>query len=86
MLHVFECHIAAGYNPNDLLSEETKKETMAQVMTLAEASAVGFSGLPQPTDGREVRLVAVNARDSQWIHRVLEASPMITSYKVHEVG
>lgn len=86
MLHVFECHIAAGHNPNEILSEETRKETMAQVMTIAEAEAVGFSGLPTPKDGHEVRLVAVNARDSQWIHRVLEASPSVTSYKVHEVG
>ena len=32
------------------------------------------------------RFVAVSARDAQWIHRVMERSPIVTSYKVHEVG
>ncbi len=86
MMHIFECHLAAGSDPDTLLSEETLRETAAQVMTPDEARAVGFTRIADPKDGGAVRLVAVAARDTQWIHRVMERSPIVTSYKVHEVG
>lgn len=86
MLHVFEVYVASGFDPDEILSKETREETGAQVMTLAEARAVGFSGVAEPPPGRTVRLIAVNHRDGQFIHRKLEASPAVTSYKVHEVG
>lgn len=86
MLHIFEVYVAPGHNPDELLSKETLDETQAQVMTFAEAKAVGFSGLSEPPAGREVRLIAVNHRDAQWIHRKLESNHGVTSYKVHEVG
>ena len=86
MMHIFECHLVAGSDPSTLLSEETLRETQAQVMTPDEARAVGFGRFGSPKDGGEVRLVAVAQRDAQWIHRVMERSPIVTSYKVHEVG
>lgn len=86
MMHIFECHLAAGSDPSTLLSEETLRETQAQVMTPEEARAVGFGQVAGAAGGGEVRLVAVAARDTQWIHRVMERSPIVTSYKVHEVG
>jgi hypothetical protein len=86
MMHIFECHLVAGSDPSTLLSEETLRETQAQVMTPEEALAVGFGRFSPPKDGGEVRLVAVALRDAQWIHRVMERSPLVTSYKVHEVG
>ena len=86
MMHIFECHLVAGSDPSTLLSDEALRETQAQVMTADEARAVGFGKFAEPKDGGEVRLVAVAARDSQWIHRVMERSPIVTSYKVHEVG
>lgn len=86
MLHVFEVYVAAGFDPDEILSQETREETGAQVMTLGEARAVGFTGIPDPPAGRTVRLIAVNQRDGQFVHRKLEASAAVTSYKVHEVG
>lgn len=86
MLHVFEVYVASGFDPDEVLTKETVEETGAQVMTLGEARAVGFAGIADPPPGRTVRLVAVNHRDAQFIHRKLEASPAVTSYKVHEVG
>ena len=86
MLHVFEVYVAPGFNPDEILSRETIEETAAQVMSLAEARAVGFSGIPDPPPGRTIRVVAVNQRDAQWIHRKLESNHAVTSYKVHEVG
>lgn len=85
MLNVFVVQIAPGHDPDKLLSEETVKETMAQVMTPDEARAVGFAGVPESAGG-EVRLVAVAARDARWVQRALEANPGVTSYKVSEVG
>ena len=45
MLHVFVATIAPGHDPESIFSEETLQETQAQVMTPAEASAVGLSGV-----------------------------------------
>lgn len=85
MRHVFEVFVAPGYDPDALLGEETLAETQAQVMTLDEAAAVGFSGIQADPKGREVRLIAVAQRDSQWVQRKLEANEAVTSFKVHEV-
>ncbi len=84
MLHVFEVYLAPGFDPDALLSPDQIRDTAAQVMTLDEARALGLSAAAKP-DGRDVRLVAVAARDAQWIHRTLESSAAVTSYKVHEI-
>jgi hypothetical protein len=84
MLHVFVATIAPGRDADALLSEEILRETQAQVMTPEEAAAVGFTGVVVP-EGRQVRVIAVAARDARWIHRALEANPAVTSYRVREV-
>jgi hypothetical protein len=85
MVTIFEVVIARGEDPDGFLSAETLAETQAQVMTLAEASALGFEGLRPDEKGREVRLVAVAPRDGQFIQRRLEASPAVQAFRVHEV-
>jgi hypothetical protein len=82
---VFEVVVARGEDAEAVLSAETLAETQAQVMTLAEAAALGFSGQQPDAKGREVRLVAVAPRDSQFVQRRLEASPAVQSFRVHEV-
>lgn len=82
-LTVFEVHLAPGSAVDDLLSAEVKKETNAQVMTIAEAKKVGFSGLPDL--GPNVRLIAVANRDAGWIQKVLEASNVVAGFRVHHV-
>ena len=84
MLTVFEVYLAPGADPEALLGEETRRETQAQVMTLDEALAVGFSGVEKDPAGLEIRLIAVNSRDKSWIHRVLETSEGVARFKVHE--
>jgi hypothetical protein len=84
MMVVFEVFVAPGASPDGLLSEELKRETGAQVMTIDEARKVGFSGIPEPA-GREVRLIAVRKRDAPWIHRTLETNEAVASFRVHEV-
>jgi hypothetical protein len=83
MLVVFEAHLVPGSAADDLLSAEAKRETNAQVMTVAEAKQVGFGGLPDL--GPDVRLIAVNARDKGWIQNILEASPAVARFNVHHV-
>lgn len=85
MLNVFIVTLAPGHDPDEILSEETKRETMAQVMSPAEAAAVGFAGIPAPPAGHEQVLIAVNARDARWLHRSLESHPAVTSYTMREV-
>jgi hypothetical protein len=85
MLIVYEIVVARGHDPDALLSEEALRDTQAQVMTLDEAQAVGFSGaLPDPR-GREIRLIAVAPRDAQYVQRRLEANDAVQSFRVHEV-
>jgi hypothetical protein len=85
MLIVFEVVIAKGEDPDALLSQEVLDETHAQVMTMAEASAVGFSGARADPKGREIRLIAVAPRDAQFVQRRLEASAAAQSFRLHEV-
>jgi hypothetical protein len=85
MMIVFEVHLAPGAGPVELLSQETLKETQAQVMTFDEARQVGFGGLPQPPPDRDVRFIAVAQRDSPWVRQRLEANEQVAGYKVHEV-
>jgi hypothetical protein len=85
MLCIFEVKVATGHDPDALLSEEALRETQAQVMTLEQARAVGFSGARPDAGGHEVRLVAVAPRDSQFVQRRLEANDAVLSFRLHEV-
>jgi len=82
---VYEVFLQASADASKILSDEVLKETQAQVMTLDEAAAVGFSGLKPDPKGREMRLVAVAKRDAQWIQRALDANPDVTSYRLNEL-
>ncbi len=85
MLVVFEVLVAAGHDPDALLSEEALADTHAQVMTLSEAEAVGFSGARPDPKGREIRLIAVAPRDAQFVQRRLEANDAVLSFQAHQV-
>lgn len=82
---IFEVYFVPGADIDSLFSKETLKETQAQVMTFDDARKVGFSGLPEPPPGKEMRLVAVAKRDNAWIHRALETSEIVASFRVHHV-
>lgn len=86
MLTLFEVVIARGHDPDALLSQEALADTQAQVMTLDEAKAVGFSGAQPDPKGREIRLIAVAPRDAQYVQRRLEANDAVQSFRVHEVA
>ncbi len=79
---VFEVHLAPGSDDKDLLSAEVLQETMAQVMTAAEAKAIGFDGFPADDN---VRLVAVTEKDHRWVEKALERAPQVTGYRAHQV-
>jgi hypothetical protein len=85
MLSVFEVFLAPGASADRLLTEETKRETSAQIMTIDDAKKVGFGGIPDDPEGRERRLIAVAARDARWIQRALEANDAVASFRIHEV-
>jgi len=86
MLKVFECHLVPGGDPSTILSEDTLRETQAQVMTLAEARAVGLQGVPDPPAGEEICLIAVAARDAKWIQRSVEQSDAVKGFNIHDAG
>ena len=84
MMVVFEVFLATGSDPSLILTEETKRETGAQVMTLDEARKVGFQGITD-AEGHEVRLIAVAKRDAPWVHRALETNEVVASFRMHDV-
>jgi hypothetical protein len=85
MMVVFEVSLVHGADPENLLSAEILSETKAQVMTVEDARAVGFAGLPEPPSDKVVRLIAVAERDARWVQRGLETSEAVTSIRVHQV-
>jgi hypothetical protein len=80
---VFEVFLGPGKSL--VLSDELRRETQAQVMTLDEARKVGFQGMPDPPEGREVRLVAIGRSNARWLQQSLEANPDVESFRVHDV-
>ena len=84
MMVVFEVFLAPGADPETLLTEETKRSTKAQVMTVEDARKVGFAGLPDYGD-KVVRLIAVNKSDAPWIHRALETSGAVGRFSINDV-
>lgn len=82
MIIVFEVHLASARSGDDFLSAELLQETGAQVMTPAEARAVGFEGLP---DDPNLRLVAVAPRDKGFVQGALDRAHDVTGFRVHEV-
>jgi hypothetical protein len=85
MLIVFEVLVAPAHDADALLSKEALEDTQAQVMTVDEAKAVGFSGVQPDPKGREIRLIAVSPRDEQYVQRRLEANEGVLSFRRHEV-
>lgn len=82
---LFEVHLTPGSSADDLLSEEAKRDTNAQVMTTEEAKSKGFRGLPDL--GPNVRFIGVpKARDAGWIRNVLEASPVVAGFNIHHLA
>lgn len=87
MLLVFEVHLAPGCDGGAILSEEALASTRAQIMTLEEAAAVGFSGFSPTSEGAaRVRLIAAADRDRGFIASALERSHEVTGFRVHEVA
>jgi hypothetical protein len=82
MLVVFEIHLAAGSDGASIFSDELLQSTQAQVMTAAEAKAVGFSGFGE---SESLRLVAVTPKDRGFVAAALERAADVTGFRVHEV-
>jgi len=85
MLILYEVFLVQGGNPDGLLSREVMQETHAQIMTIEEARAVGFSGAESHLQGLEVRFIAVSPRDARFVQSRLEASHVVQSFRAHEV-
>ena len=85
MMVVFEVHVAPGNDPAGLLSAETLRDTAAQVMTLDDARKVGFAGLPDAPHDHEVRYIAVAKRDAAWIHKRLEITEAVATFRMFDV-
>ena len=59
--------------------------SLTQIMTPEQAVAIGLKGLPEDPEGRSRLLVVVGKTDERRILNVLEASPEVTNFRVHDV-
>ncbi|MDI1443355.1 hypothetical protein [Polyangium sp. 6x1] len=84
-MHVaFVVHMVKGAGADTLLSDETKRETQAVVMSLEDAGKMGFSTSGITTKpGQEVNIVIVAKRDAPWVRRQVEAHEQVAGF--HEV-
>lgn len=85
---VFEVFLTPGADPSQILREETCRESQAQILTVPDAVKIGLRGLPDPPAAkasREIRLILVNRRYLNWIHRALEMSDAVDIFRVHEL-
>lgn len=87
-MHVaFVVHVVQGVDPEELLSDETKKETQAVVMSLEDAAKMGFSSSGvQVKPGQEVCLIIVARRDAPWISRSLEQHEKVAGFQQVDVN
>jgi hypothetical protein len=74
MLTLFEVHLAEGSQFENILSEETRKETMATFMAPSEAFALGLASAKSLIGNTRVCFIAVARKDSGLIRSRLEAS------------
>ncbi|MDI1431744.1 MULTISPECIES: hypothetical protein [Polyangium] len=84
-MHVaFVVHMVKGADADTLLSEETKRDTQAVVMSLDDAGKMGFStsGITAKP-GQEVNIIIVARRDAPWVRRQIEAHDHVAGF--HEV-
>lgn len=79
---VFFVKLAPGQTDEGIFSEELLTETQAQVMTTAQAKALGFQGFD---DDALTRLVAVAKQDAGWVEKALERAPQVVGYDRSEV-
>jgi hypothetical protein len=85
-MHVMiELYLAPSASAEGLFTQETLDDTQAQIMTPEQAAAVGLQGLPDDPEGRSRLLVVVGKADERRILNVLEASPEVTNFRVHDV-
>jgi len=87
-MHVaFVIQMARGTDRESLLSEETKRETQAVVMSLEDAAQMGFSASGvEALPGQEVAIIVVAKRDAPWVHRAIESSPVVSGFKQADVN
>ena len=87
-MHIaFVVHVVKGLDPEELLSDETKRETQAVVMSIEDAAKMGFSASGvQVKPGQEACLIVVAKRDAPWISRSLEQHEKVAGFQQIDVN
>jgi len=86
MMTLFEVILVEGKADAALLSEDTLASTGAQVFTPQEAAFVGLDGIPDDPEGRDRKLIACGAAETQFVASRLESNEAVASFRLIEVG
>lgn len=82
---LFEVYAKLGPS-GAVLSDDVKQETGAVEMSVAEAVALGFDGLPDAVKAASPRLIAVNPSEANYIRHKLENDPAVHEFRMHDVA
>jgi hypothetical protein len=82
---LYEVYFDKGSFGQGILSEETRSDTGAQMMSDSEAAAAGFDGLPANTSESERCWVACRDSDAGRIMNALNMSSAVSQFRPHEV-
>jgi hypothetical protein len=81
-MHVmFEVLLVPGSHVDNLLSDETRDDTNARLMTRAQVDATGFVGLADD-DGDHRHYIIVRHRDQNRVQYGLESHPDVRGFRV----
>lgn len=87
-MHIaFVVHVVKGTDPEELLSDQIKRDTQAVVMSMDDAGKMGFSASGiQVKPGQEACLIVVARRDAPWISRTLEQHDNVAGFQQVDVN
>ncbi len=82
---LFEVYLEPGSFGQGILSDETRNDTGAQVMSDSDAATAGFDGLPGNETGSDRCWIACRNGDAGRIMNALNMSGSVSQFKPHEI-
>lgn len=83
---LFEVILAPAARVEHLLTEETLRDTQAQIITREEAEQLGVHSITDDPHGRDRGFIAVNKLNERYLQNELETHHEVADFRVHTLG
>jgi hypothetical protein len=80
---MFEVYLVEGGDADSLLTDETKQNTGAQIMTPEQVASAGLADIPESDRARV--FIVCSRSDMTWIRRALETHEDVADFRVHDL-